>query len=181
MLLAAGGSWLAMMTVHEFGHVAHAWLSGGHVERVVLNPAAFSRTDLAHNPHPLFVAWGGVVWGSAIPICVWLAAARAKVRCAFLLRFLAGFCLIANGAYLATAAALPVGDALDLVRLGAPVWGLALAGTAGVVGGLALWSPLGANFGMRENPVEPQAFAIAGGFLVIVAAAMWLWERGSWP
>ena len=28
-------SWLAMMAVHEFGHVVGAYLTGGHVERVV--------------------------------------------------------------------------------------------------------------------------------------------------
>ena len=50
-------SWLGMMAVHEFGHVLGAWITGGRVERVVLHPLRFSRTDLAHNPSPMFVVW----------------------------------------------------------------------------------------------------------------------------
>ncbi len=34
-------SWLGMMVVHEFGHAALAWLSGGSVARVVLGPLEF--------------------------------------------------------------------------------------------------------------------------------------------
>jgi hypothetical protein len=39
--------WLAMMTVHEFGHVLAAWGTGGTVTRVVLHPFAISRTDVS--------------------------------------------------------------------------------------------------------------------------------------
>ena len=58
-------SWLGMMWVHELGHVVNAWLCGGHVERVVLHPLRFSRTDLLVNPHPLVVrgaGWCGAHW-----------------------------------------------------------------------------------------------------------------------
>lgn len=55
------GSWLGMQAVHELGHVAGAWLTGGRVERVVLHPLTISRTDLATNPHPLPVVWAGPV------------------------------------------------------------------------------------------------------------------------
>jgi hypothetical protein len=30
------GSWLGMQDVHELGHVAAAWLTGGRVSKVVL-------------------------------------------------------------------------------------------------------------------------------------------------
>jgi hypothetical protein len=63
-------SWLGMMLIHEFGHVLFAWLSGGAVARVVLAPLEFSRTDLQKNPHPLFVACGGALVGSVLPILV---------------------------------------------------------------------------------------------------------------
>lgn len=46
-------SWLGMMIVHEFGHIAGAWLTGGTIAKPVPHPLAFSRTDLSHNPHPL--------------------------------------------------------------------------------------------------------------------------------
>jgi hypothetical protein len=61
-------SWLAMMAIHELGHVLHAWLSGGTVSLVYLRPFEFSRTDLSVNPHPQFVAWGGPLWGCVIPL-----------------------------------------------------------------------------------------------------------------
>lgn len=44
-----------MQAIHECGHVLGAWLTGGQVARVVLNPLTLSRTDLAENPRPLVV------------------------------------------------------------------------------------------------------------------------------
>lgn len=49
------GSWLGMQAIHEVGHVLGATLSGARVVQVVLHPLTISRTDLAENPHPLFV------------------------------------------------------------------------------------------------------------------------------
>src|SRR5947208_3221822 len=109
-------SWFAMMAVHEFGHVLHAWFTGGRVSRVVLNPLEFSRTDVSLNPDPLFVAWGGAVWGVLIPLVVFLAARHLVPRYAYLAQFFAGFCLVANGAYLLGAALLPAADAEGLLR-----------------------------------------------------------------
>ncbi|HYW78763.1 MAG TPA: hypothetical protein VE890_04265, partial [Thermoguttaceae bacterium] len=63
IVAATGFSWLMMMVLHEAGHVLHAWLSGGHVVRVVLDPLSFSRTDVLPNPHPLWVVVGGPLWG----------------------------------------------------------------------------------------------------------------------
>ena len=62
-----GLSWLGMMAVHEFGHVLHLALTGGTVDYVVLHPLAISYTHPGKNPHPLVVAWGGAIWGCAIP------------------------------------------------------------------------------------------------------------------
>jgi hypothetical protein len=49
------GSWLGMQDVHELGHVTAAWLTGGRVSHVVVDPLAISRTDLSENPRPLVV------------------------------------------------------------------------------------------------------------------------------
>ena len=68
-------SWLGMMAVHEFGHVLGAWLSGGTIAKVVLHPLTISRTDLAHNPHPLLVVWAGPAVGVLLPLLAWGAAA----------------------------------------------------------------------------------------------------------
>src|SRR2546422_389551 len=68
VLVSIALSWLGMMAVHELGHVINGWLSGGAVVRVVLDPFDLSHTEFLRNPSPLFVAWGGVVWGSALPL-----------------------------------------------------------------------------------------------------------------
>jgi hypothetical protein len=64
------GSWLGMQAVHELGHVAGAWLTGGRVEKVVLHPLTISRTDLAHNPAPLLVVWAGPTVGVLLPLAL---------------------------------------------------------------------------------------------------------------
>src|SRR4051812_11065403 len=68
--VSAYPAWLAMSALHEAGHVLHALASGGRVDRVHFPLAGFSRTDLAHNPHPLLVAWGGPAWGCLIPLAL---------------------------------------------------------------------------------------------------------------
>src|SRR5262245_7849609 len=123
-----GLSWLLMMALHEFGHVLHAWISGGQVQRVALHPLSISRTDVSPNPHPRFVAWGGPVWGVALPLALLMAGARFAPTHRFLLAFFAGFCLLANGLYLGAGAIYPVGDAADLLRFGAARWQLLIFG-----------------------------------------------------
>jgi hypothetical protein len=143
-------SWLAMMAVHELGHVVHLGLSGGTVEKVVLHPLAISRTDAGDNPHPLVVAWGGPIWGCLVPLGVLLVARRLAPSHAYLARFFAGFCLVANGAYLAGDAYVRGGDGRDLIAHGTPTWGLVLLGVAAVAGGLYLWNGLGPDFGLGD-------------------------------
>ena len=135
--------WLAMMATHEMGHVLHAWLWDGQVERVVVPWFDFSRTDLSYNPHPLFVAWGGALWGSLIPLVLLALAQASRNRLARWVQFLAGFCLIANGTYLAAGSVIGAGDAGDLMRYGAPRWQLVVPGVLAAALGLYLWHRLG--------------------------------------
>src|SRR4051812_18136905 len=91
-----GVSWLGMQVVHEAGHVLAAWAGGEAVERVVLHSLAISRTDTSHDHHPLLVVWGGPVLGGLLPL-VALGLTRALLpRWSYLVRFFAGFCLVAN-------------------------------------------------------------------------------------
>src|SRR6516162_4273095 len=94
------GSWLGMQAVHEAGHVLGAKLTGGRIEKVCLHPLSISHTDLGENPDPLTVVWAGPLFGVTAPLVVWLIASAARFAGAFLQRFFAGFCLIANGAYI---------------------------------------------------------------------------------
>ena len=146
-----GCAWLSMMAIHEFGHVLHAKLSEGTVERVVLNPFEFSRTDVSPNPHPQFVAWGGAIWGTIIPLGL-AAVVRFSVRqYLYLAAFFAGFCCLANGLYLAVGSFGGVGDAGDLLRHGATRWQLWLFGVPFSILGLWLWNGLGTQFGFSAS------------------------------
>lgn len=154
LLCTAVASWYAMMLVHEFGHMLHAWVSGGVVSHLEFGLFEFSRTDFTHNPHPLFVAWGGAIWGCLIPLAIVAASSWLGRHARWAARFFAGFCLIANGAYLGTGWTLMAGDAGDLVRLGSQPWRLVVFGvvTAGV--GLYLWHGLGRRTGSAGRTSE---------------------------
>jgi hypothetical protein len=87
------------------------------------------------------------------------------------LRFFAGFCLIANGAYLGVGSFDGVGDAGDLLRHGAPVWQLWVFGLMCVPTGLWLWHGLGAHFGLgdAEGKVSiPTAYVMLALLMVTV-------------
>lgn len=164
-----GFSWLGMMVVHELGHVLHLWLSGGRVDYVVLHPLMLSYTHPAENPHPLFVAWGGALWGCLVPWGL-LGVVRLVARpYAYLAAFFAGFCLIANGAYLAGDAFLQGGDGRELVQYGTPPWLLVVLGLPLVVLGLRLWNGLGPHFGLGSSRGTVDRFAALGTAAALAA------------
>ncbi len=146
------GSWLGMQAVHESGHVLGAWLTGGRVANVVLHPLTISRTDLVHNPSPLIVVWAGPVVGVLLPLMLWGVAAWLQMPGAFVLRFFAGFCLVANGAYIAGGSFGLVGDCGEMLRHGSAIWQLWLFGAIAVPAGLWLWHRQGTHFGL--GPAE---------------------------
>jgi Peptidase M50B-like len=141
-------SWLGMMVVHEFGHVLAAWASGGTVAKVVLHPFEFSRTDLAENPHPLFVAWGGASEGILMPLCFLWIAKWKRFSTFYIFQFFADFCLVVNGIYLGAVSFMNAADAGDLMRHGTPHWVLVLFGVATVPLGFFLWNGLGPHYGV---------------------------------
>lgn len=165
-------SWLGMQVIHEMGHVLAAWCSGGKVERVVLCPWTISRTDLSSNPNPLVVVWGGPLFGSLMPIILGCVATSRKWPEAFLLRFFAGFCAIANGVYIGFGSIDQIGDAGDMLRHGAPLWTLWLFGIVTVPAGLLLWHRLGRHFGLgpTPDPISPRsAFGALSASLILFA------------
>ena len=141
-----------MQAVHELGHVIGAWVTGGRVARVVLHPLTISRTDMADNPQPLVVAWSGPLFGIVVPLLLWLLASILRHPGTFVLRFFAGFCLIANGAYIAIGSLAGIGDAGDLLRHGSAGWCLWLFGALAVPAGLGLWHRQGRHFGLGPEP-----------------------------
>ena len=137
-----------MMAVHEMGHVVGAIATGGTVEKVILHPLAISRTDLSDNPRPLVVVWAGPILGTLLPLALAFAARIAEFPWTYLMRFFAGFCLIANGCYIGAGSFGGVGDAGDLLRHGSPAWSLWVFGAIGLPLGLYLWNGLGPSFGL---------------------------------
>ena len=114
--------WLGMMAVHELGHVVGAVVTGGTVERVVLHPLAISRTDVSPNPNPVLVVWAGPLVGVLLPLALLVIFKVGRVSLAYLSQFFAGFCLIANGAYIGVGSFARIGDAGDMLRHGSPRW-----------------------------------------------------------
>ncbi len=159
--------WLWMMIVHEFGHVILAWTCGDTVSKVVLHPLAISRTDVTHEKNPLLVIWGGPALGSLVPVVSLLAVKLIRFRFVYFCQFFAGFCLIANGAYLGVGAFSNIGDAGDLARAGCPRAMMLFFGLVCVPVGIWLWNGLGPHFGLK-NPKGKVDRAAALGTLALL-------------
>jgi hypothetical protein len=142
------------------------------VQYVVLHPLAISYTHPGENPHPLVVAWGGAIWGCALPLAM-LAIVRVVARpFAYLATFFAGFCLIANGAYLGADALLRGGDGRELVGAGSPPWLLVMVGLAAVAGGLWLWNGLGPHFGLGPAHGRVDRRVAVGAFIAWIVVVV---------
>jgi hypothetical protein len=141
-------SWLGMQVVHEFGHVMGAWVSGGSVRLVALNPFSISRTELSYNPRPLVVVWAGPVVGVALPLLLWAIAKMVRLSGSFVLRFFAGFCLVANGLYIGIGSFHRIGDCGEMLRHGSQLWQLWLFGLLTAPVGVWLWHGQGRDFGL---------------------------------
>jgi hypothetical protein len=166
-------SWFAMMAVHELGHVAGAMVTGGTVERVILHPLTISRTDVRPNPHPAIVVWLGPILGSLLPLAAFAMVPRRFAVARNVARFFAGFCSIANGAYIAIGSFDGVGDCGEMLRTGTPLGAMLAFGAVTVLLGLTLWHGLGSPRHFIANPslVTPRTAYIAFAALLVAAAA----------
>ena len=161
-------SWLSMMIVHEGGHALGAVCTGGKVRRVVWHPAVISRTDVQPNPHPLVEVWAGPLFGSIAPLMVALVSTALRLRTEYLVWTFAGFCLLANGAYIGIGAIDPVGDARELLAQGMLRWCLAAFGVVAATAGLWIWHGVSPRFGFGASP-PPIIARHAYGALVVAA------------
>lgn len=163
-----------MMGMHEAGHALGAWATGGHVTRVVLTPFALSRTDVAPNPAPLAVVWCGPLFGALFPCLLYTAFALLHWPLRRWLKALSGFCLVANGLYLASGIVTPAGDTQDLLRLGVPSLLFVAIGVPMLIAGLWLWHTLGRRWGLGQaHKRQLRRWAWCGSAaLVAIAACM---------
>jgi hypothetical protein len=164
-------AWLLLQAVHELGHVLGAWLTGGTVVQVVLDPLTISRTDVEPNPQPLVVAWAGPIFGVLAPLALWGIAAAAGWRLAWLARFFAGACLMGNGLYMGAGSFGGIGDAGDIIRHGSPIWTLWLFGLATAPAGLWLWNGLGPKFGLGASAEEISGWLVVGCLAALFATS----------
>lgn len=104
------------MTVsHETGHLIGGLVSGATLVDFDLAPWRLPYSLHAPDPHPLVTLWCGPLFGVAVPLCAAILLKRPW------LTFVASFCLVANGAYLALAwvSGDPLLDTARLLRAGA--------------------------------------------------------------
>ncbi len=160
--------WLGMMAAHECGHVMAAICSGGTVTKIVLHPFAISRTDIDPNPHPLLVVWGGPLLGVLLPLGIWGLFRLAQWPLDFLPRFWAGFCLIANGAYIGIGSFDAIGDAREMLLHKTPLWSMWLFGVLTVPCGFAVWHRLGTSFGLGSAAGHVDRRAVISSVLLFV-------------
>ena len=161
--------WLAMMTSHELGHVLHAWASGGSVRQIILHPLQLSQTILGRNPHPLVVAWGGPIWGCLLPLGIMGVVRWAARSYAYLAAYFAGFCLIANGAYLAGGTFLggTLDDAGSILSHGGARWQLILFALVAMTAGFYLLNGLGPKFGLGDARGQVDRRAAVGSAIAL--------------
>ena len=100
------------------------------------------------------------------PLLLWAMAAVARLSWAFLLRFFAGFCLIANGLYIGVGSLERVGDCGEMLRHGSQLWQLWLFGAIAAPIGLGLWHGQGAHFGLGPAGGQVSRDAAYGSLLV---------------
>lgn len=124
-------SWTVFALTHEGGHIVGGWACGGTLVEAELRPWRLPHSFFAPDPRPLVTLWCGPLVGVVVPLLAGWVARRSEVW------FVAWFCVLANGAYIATG--WLTGDSeLDTTKLlaaGAPVWSIALYIVATVVPG----------------------------------------------
>lgn len=111
-------AWCVMTFTHELGHLLGGWVSGGSLKHAELRPWKLPHSHFAPDPHPLVTLWSGPIVGVLLPVAV--AAVVGRKWC----WFVAQFCMLANGVYLALAW-LSGDEWLDTPRLlaaGASPW-----------------------------------------------------------
>ncbi len=174
--------WYAMQLLHELGHLAAAQWFGVEVKGFYFGLLTISYTMLDYSGHSpstlLAVTWAGPVAGMLLPTAIWGIAALLKCRDAFLARFLAGFCLVANGCYFLFGPADALTDTGVLLANGAMRWQLAAVGISGIVSGFLLWNRQGSDFGFGKHRKTVHVSSVLVSLLCFVVMLAFLLCRG---
>lgn len=95
LLLTA--SWVVMTFTHEMGHILGGWSSGGTLRSADLRPWRLPYSNFDPDPKPLVTLWSGPIFGVIVPLGLAILIRRPGIW------FIAHFCVLANGVYIATA------------------------------------------------------------------------------
>lgn len=90
-------SWCVMTFTHEMGHIFGGWLCGGTLKDADLLPWHLPYSIFDPDPIPLITLWCGPILGVVVPLALAMTVRRRWMW------FIANFCIVANGAYIATA------------------------------------------------------------------------------
>lgn len=88
-------AWVSMVLTHECGHLLGGALGGAVLVDLDLTPGRLPWSLHSPDPHPLLTLWAGPITGALAPCVVAMLVRRDAAW------FVANFCLLANGVYLA--------------------------------------------------------------------------------
>jgi hypothetical protein len=88
-------AWYVMTLSHELGHIVGGWLCGAELLEADLTPWRLPYSIFSVNPFPLFTLWCGPWCGVVVPVVAALTVRGHNAA------FVAYFCTLANGLYLA--------------------------------------------------------------------------------
>jgi hypothetical protein len=88
-------AWTIMALTHEVGHLVGGWAGGGTLQSAELRPWRLPHSHFAPDPAPLATLWSGPALGVLAPLALAMLLHREAAW------FVAYFCLLANGTYLA--------------------------------------------------------------------------------
>lgn len=88
-------SWVVMTFTHEIGHIIGGMCCGAVLQSADLVPWRLPYSLFEPDPFPLVTLWAGLIIGVLIPVAVAMIAGRVWIW------FVAHFCILANGTYIA--------------------------------------------------------------------------------
>lgn len=90
-------SWVVMTFTHEIRHIIGGTCCGGALKSADLLPWHLPYSIFEPDPFPLVTLWAGLIIGVLAPVAIAMILQREWMW------FIANFCVLANGAYIATA------------------------------------------------------------------------------
>ncbi|XZE36052.1 hypothetical protein SH501x_001604 [Pirellulaceae bacterium SH501] len=97
LLLLLMTAWIVMTFTHEMGHIIGGVCCGGSLISADLRPWHLPYSIFEPDPYPLVTLWAGLIFGVLAPVAVAMIVQREWMW------FIANFCILANGTYIAIA------------------------------------------------------------------------------